>query len=140
MKTEPTLNISDDEITFEFIKSSGPGGQNVNKVASSVRLRFNVFRNKTLSKEVKNRLLNLAGKRISKSGDLTIIARNSRRQDKNREYALERFFALLQQASRTPKPHKKTSIPFSSRLNRLETKKRRSVKKQLRRFPKDQLD
>jgi ribosome-associated protein len=127
--------IPDEEITFEFMRSSGPGGQNVNKVETAVRLRFDLESTRSLSEETKTRLYNIAGKRITKNGQLTIVSRKSRRQEKNRQEALEKFKALVLQASKPPKPYKKTTVPFYSKVSRLETKKRRSLQKRLRRFP-----
>lgn len=124
--------IPPEELTFEFIRASGPGGQNVNKVSSAVRLRFNVKNSRALPPEVKNRLFHIAGNRINKEGVLTIVARNTRTQKKNRQAALDRFAALLRMAEKKPKPHRKTSIPQSSRRRRLELKKQRSRQKALR--------
>lgn len=131
----PDCVIPDEEIKFEFMRSSGPGGQNVNKVETAVRLRFDVKSTQALSDETKSRLYKIAGKRITKSGELTIVARKSRRQDKNRQDAVEKFKIMVLQALTPPKPYKKTAVPVYSKVSRLETKKRRSWQKQLRRFP-----
>lgn len=127
--------IPDDEIIYEFMRSSGPGGQNVNKVESAVRLKFDLKSNKSLPVDVKTRLFNIAGNRITKAGVLTIVARRSRRQDKNRKDALKRLRELIEQAAKKPKPFKKTAVPLRSKLDRLNSKKHRSQQKQLRRTP-----
>ena len=130
-----TLLVTDDEISFEFIKSSGPGGQNVNKVATAVRLRFDIDNAKLLPEDIKTRLKKIAGKRISKEGVLSLTARKHRRQDRNRKETLEKLEALIQQASIKPKPFKKSKVSFASKMRRLESKRRLSVKKQLRKLP-----
>lgn len=130
-----TLLVGDDEISFEFIKSSGPGGQNVNKVATAVRLRFDINNSSYLPDDTKARLKKIAGKRINKEGILSLIARKHRRQERNRKEVLEKLEALIQQASIKPKPFKKSKVSFASKVRRLESKRRLSVKKQLRNLP-----
>ncbi len=137
MQIPTNCTIPNDEITYEFMRSNGPGGQNVNKVESAVRLKFDLKSNSTLPEDVKTRLFNIAANRITKAGVLTIVSRRSRRQDKNRKDALKRLKELIEQASRKPKPFKKTAVPLRSKLDRLNSKKRRSQQKQLRRFPLD---
>ncbi len=132
--------ISKHEISYEFIKSSGPGGQNVNKVATAVRLKYNVKESSQLPAVVKSRLFKIAGKRINKEGILILTARKHRRQEKNRQEVVEKLKSLIIQASQKPKQHKKTKIPFATKLRRLETKKRRSVQKQIRRSSSNQCD
>ncbi len=129
--------IDEGEIKFEFIRASGPGGQNVNKVASAVQLRFDVKNSRSLSDDTRRRLIRQAGKKINTDGILIITAKNYRRQDQNRKEALNRLIVLISKAAEKPKPHKKTRIPPSSRLKRLETKKRRSSVKNLRRSLKN---
>ena len=131
----PSCSIPDEDISFEFTHASGPGGQNVNKVATAVRLKFDLNNCQALSDPAKSRLYKLAGKRISKAGILSITSRRFRRQDKNRQEALNKFVDLLQTALRPQKSYIKTSVPLRSRLNRLDEKKHRSRKKQLRRPP-----
>lgn len=130
-------SISDQEISFDFIKSTGPGGQNVNKVATAVRLRFDLLNNHTIPSSVKSRLYKIAQKRISKEGVLTITARKHRRQEKNRQEALDKLKELLIQSSRKPKTRKKTNIPKASKQQRLQVKKHRGRLKQLRRAATD---
>lgn len=127
--------VKEQEIRFEFMKSSGPGGQNVNKVSTAVRLRYDVKNASLLPDDLKSRLYKIAGKRISKEGVLVLTSRKHRRQEKNRQEALAKLEDLLLQASQKPKPHKKSIISHASKMRRLKLKKRRSVQKQIRRLP-----
>lgn len=120
------------EISFDFIRSSGPGGQNVNKVATAVQLRFNVRTSQSLTAEVRDRLIALAGRRITQSGELIIEARRFRSQQQNREDALDRLYQLVEKASVRPKSRRDTRPTRASKQRRLETKKRRSESKRLR--------
>ncbi len=135
IKISNSIEIPPEELSFHFMRAGGPGGQNVNKVSSAVRLKFDVGKSKSLPTEVKKRLYRIAGNRINKDGVLTIVARNTRTQKKNRQAALDRFVSLLHTAARKPKPHLKTSIPMRSRMKRLESKKQRSQLKSLRHSP-----
>jgi ribosome-associated protein len=123
-----TESISLDECELEerFILSSGPGGQNVNKVASAVQLRFDVAGSPSLPDEVKRRLLRLAGKRASKDGVLVLTARGERSQERNREDALARLIALIRRAAEIPKPRRATRPTRASVRRRLEAKSLRS--------------
>ncbi len=127
-----TDSISLDEREFEerFILSSGPGGQNVNKVASAVQLRFDVAGSPSLPGEVKQRLLRLAGKRASKDGVLILTARGERSQERNREDARARLIALIRRAAETPKPRRATRPTRASVERRLQAK---SVRKRTKR-------
>ena len=121
-----------DEIRFEFYRSSGPGGQNVNKVATAVRLRFDVGRSKSLSQDVKERLVEIAGKKITRKGILVIEASRFRTQDRNRQDALERLRRLVARALRKPRRRKPTAPTGAARERRLIEKRRRGATKQAR--------
>jgi len=132
------ISIDDDEIHLEFIRASGPGGQNVNKVATAVQLRFDIRHSPSLSGDVRERLIRLGGKRVSDDGVLVITARRHRTQRANREDAIERLVALIRRAAQTPRPRKATRPPPASRERRLEDKKHRAKIKGSRRTPDDE--
>jgi ribosome-associated protein len=117
------------ELTFEFSRASGPGGQNVNKVSTAVRLRFDVGRSRSLPEDVKERLVRLAGNRVTRGGVLVIEARRFRTQDRNRQDALERLRHLLARAGRRPKRRKPTKPTPGSTGRRLEHKRLRGATK-----------
>jgi ribosome-associated protein len=127
------IEIDENELEWEFIRASGPGGQNVNKVSTAVRLRWRVVGSDALPGEVRDRLIRLAGKRIGEDGFLTIHARTGRTQESNRREAIERLVELVQRACEKPKPRKATKPTAASQKRRLEAKKRRSRTKDLRR-------
>ena len=131
-KDPPRLKIRPGEVRFHFIRSSGPGGQNVNKVATAVQLRFDVCNSASLTPEIKDRLMRMAGNRLTQNGEIVIEARRFRSQQMNREDALERLARLLERACVPPKPRHRTKPSRAARLGRLETKRRRSKTKQLR--------
>jgi len=124
--------IQPGEIRFDFVRSSGPGGQNVNKVATAAQLRFDVRSSHSLTTEVKDRLMRLAGNRLTQEGEIVIEASRYRSQQLNRKDALERLARLVEKASVPPKPRHKTKPTVAAKLRRLETKRRRSAAKQLR--------
>jgi len=128
----PALAIDENEIQLEYIRSSGPGGQNVNKVATAVQLRFDAVHSPSLPEAVRSRLLSQAGGRINKEGILIIDARRFRTQIANRQDAVGRLVELLRKAAVEPPIHKKTRPTFSSRIQRLETKHHRAATKQSR--------
>ena len=128
----PSLSIDEREATFEFVRASGPGGQNVNKVATAVQLRFDVARSPSLSEAVKTRLIRLAGKRATNEGILVIEAKKHRSQEQNRSEALERFAALVRKACEKPRPRRKTKPTVASKERRLTKKKKRGEIKKLR--------
>jgi ribosome-associated protein len=127
-----TIAIDEREIAESFIRSSGPGGQNVNKLATAVQLRFDVRHSRFLPDEVRARLEKLAGRRITRDGVLVITAERHRTQDRNRQDARERLVALIRQAAIRPKPRRATKPTAGSRERRIKAKKRRSGIKRLR--------
>ena len=127
-----TISIDEAELEESFVRSSGPGGQNVNKLSTAVQLRFDVRRSPSLPNDVAVRLMRLAGKRLTKDGVLVLIAQNHRTQERNRAEALERLIALIQEAAVAPIPRRPTKPPRSSKRERLESKKRRSGIKRMR--------
>ncbi len=131
------LQIDEREIQIEFIRTSGPGGQNVNKVASGVQLRFDVIRSQTLPPEVKERLVRLAGSRVTDQGVLIIDARAYRTQEQNRADAVRRLVALVAKAAVAPKERKKV-VP--SGAGRAREKQHRSKIKEMRRYQPDELE
>lgn len=127
------IGISEKEIHEGFVKASGPGGQNVNKVATAVKLRFDVANSPSLSPDVQKRLIRLAGRRMSENGMLVIDARRFRTQIENRRDALNRLVALIQLAAERPRPRRETRPSLASKSRRLEYKRRRAATKRMRR-------
>lgn len=127
-----STQINESEITFDYIRAAGPGGQNVNKVATAAQLRFDVWNNSSLPVDVKSRLVKLAGRRITSEGILIIEARRFRTQEQNRADAIERFVALVQKSLEAPKRRQKTKPTAGSREKRLQSKKKRSNVKRIR--------
>lgn len=126
------IEINENELKFDFIKASGPGGQNVNKVSSAVQLRFNINDSENLSGKEKELLLKNAHNRITKDGILIIEAKRYRTQDKNKQDAIERFVEIIKKALKVKKKRRKTKIPNSATEKRIERKKRKSNLKLLR--------
>ena len=128
-----TIAIEESELQEEFVRASGPGGQNVNKVATAVQLRFDVANSPSLSEDVRYRLMRLAGSRLTEEGVLIINARRFRSQDRNRQDAIERLVELIRKAVEVPKVRRATRPSWASKARRLESKSRQSEKKRLRR-------
>ena len=126
------ISIDEAELEENFVRSSGPGGQNVNKLSTAVQLRFDVRHSRSLPNDVALRLMRLAGKRLTKDGVLVLIAQSHRTQERNRADAQERLVALIREAAVRPVPRRATKPPKASKQKRLEGKKRRSVVKQHR--------
>jgi len=133
LQITPTFAVDESELEERFVRASGPGGQNVNKVATAVQLRFDVDRSPSLSGEIRARLRALAGSRITSEGVLVIDARTHRTQAANREDARARLVELLRQASVRPKRRRKTRPSAASEERRLTSKRSRSATKRGRR-------
>jgi ribosome-associated protein len=127
-----TVAINDDEIQIDFIRASGPGGQNVNKVSSAAQLRFDIRSSPSLTPEVKARLEQIAGSRVTEQGILIIEAKRYRTQEQNRLDAVQRLAALVQKALEKPKFRHKTRPTLASKQKRLQAKRQHSEKKRLR--------
>lgn len=129
LEITPDIVIGDDELEWKFIRASGPGGQNVNKVSSAVQLRFLLPFNTSLPVAVRNRLRAIGGHKLNDDGTILISARSERSQEQNRRNALQRLAAMINAAMVEPKVRKKTRPTKASKERRIETKKRRSSTK-----------
>ncbi|HEX3429407.1 MAG TPA: alternative ribosome rescue aminoacyl-tRNA hydrolase ArfB [Rhizomicrobium sp.] len=134
----PALSIDDSELDESFILASGPGGQNVNKVASAVQLRFDAARSPSLPESVRAKLLRLAGRKRTNAGEIVILARRSRSQEQNRAEARDRLVALLREAATPDIPRRRTRPPRASRKARLDAKRAQSARKRLRARPSEE--
>jgi ribosome-associated protein len=132
IRITPSISIDESEIAETFIRASGPGGQNVNKVESAVQLRFDVRRSPNLPPDVVERLIKLAGRRMTSDGVLVITAQQYRTQDRNRADGMARLIDLIQKASIRPTIRRATRPTLASKKRRLEAKKNRSGVKALR--------
>jgi ribosome-associated protein len=132
LRVTPTIAIDEREIEERFVRASGPGGQNVNKLSTAVQLRFDVRRSPSLPDAVRARLEPLAGRRLTNDGVLVITAQRFRTQERNRQDALDRLIALIRQAAVAPKPRRPTKPTRAARERRLAGKKRRASIKGMR--------
>lgn len=132
IEVSPRIRIPEEEIVLAFVRASGPGGQNVNKVSSAVQLRFDVAASPSLPEAVKARLAGLAGRRLTREGVLVIQAQRFRTQERNREDAIERLVELIRAALKVDPPRRPTLPTLGSKTRRLESKARRGAVKSLR--------
>jgi len=140
IQVTPTIAIEESEVHEEFIRASGPGGQNVNKVATAVQLRFNVANSPSLPDAVRRRLIALARNRINDEGVLIVEAQRFRTQAANRQDAIDRLVELIREAAEEPRVRRKTRPTLGSKKRRLETKTRRAATKRLRGPMQGQID
>ena len=131
IKITDHISIDESDFQLEFVRGSGPGGQNINKVSSAVQLRFDTYSH-SLPEEVRLRLSRLSKKQINQEGMLIIEASRFRSQEQNRGDAIRRLIALLRRAAEKPKSRRKTQAPLEARMRRLQTKRQLGEKKRLR--------
>ncbi|NKB44891.1 MAG: aminoacyl-tRNA hydrolase [Alphaproteobacteria bacterium] len=131
------ITLDPEELEFSFVRASGPGGQNVNKVSSAVQLRFNAATSQSLPPHIRTRIIALAGRRANRHGVIVIEAKRFRHQTRNREDAIERLVALIVEATKIYRPRRASKPPKTSVKKRLNEKKHRGTVKQLRRGPGD---
>lgn len=133
----PGLAIDERELAESFVLATGPGGQNVNKVASAVQLRFDAGNSPSLTAGMRARLAAIAGRKLTKSGELILVGRRFRSQEQNRADVRARLVAILREAAKPPRPRRKTKLPSASRRKRLDDKSTRGKLKRLRAIPRD---
>jgi ribosome-associated protein len=133
-----SIQLDESEIQESFIAASGPGGQNVNKVATAVQLRFDLANSPSMSDDVKMRLARIAGRRLTNDGVIVLVAQKFRSQERNRQDALERLIQMIQEAAVPPIPRRPTKPTLGSKKRRLESKTRRGAVKQLRSGPTEE--
>lgn len=133
IRVNAQINLDEREIEEDFVRASGPGGQNVNKLSTAVQLRFNVRESPSLPADIRARLERLAGSRLTRDGVLVIIAQRHRTQARNRQDAVERLIELIRKAAVAPRPRRATKPSRASRERRIESKKRHASLKRLRR-------
>lgn len=135
LKITSALSLDDKELTYDYIRSSGPGGQNVNKVSSAVQLRYNLMNSTTLPPGTKERVIKLAGSRLTQTGEVVIEAKRYRTQEQNRLDAEQRLVDLIQKALVPPKKRRPTRPGAAAITRRIQSKKRHGEIKRLRRTP-----
>lgn len=140
IKVTETITIDEKELHEDFVRASGPGGQHVNKVSTAVQLRFDAAHSSALPTDVRDRLIVLAGRRITEEGVIVIEAQRFRSQERNRQDARERLVRLIRKAAERPKPRRKTQPTAASKTRRLEHKRRRGHIKRIRRTPSEAWD
>jgi ribosome-associated protein len=133
LQINPSLTIDEKEIVYVFIRASGPGGQNVNKVATAVQLRFDVRKSPSLTEEIKEQLLHAAGKKATHDGVIVIEAKRHRTQEQNRQDATTRLTVLIRKAVERPKSRRATRPSPAAKARRVESKKKRGAIKRTRR-------
>lgn len=126
IEVTPSLSIDEDELAFKAARASGPGGQHVNKTSTAIELRFDVRNSPSLPAEVKERLIKLAGGRMTQDGVLVLFAQGFRSQEMNRQDVIGRLVELVRRATEKPKPRKATKPTYASKLRRLEGKAKRA--------------
>jgi ribosome-associated protein len=130
----PAITIDENELHFDFVRSAGPGGQNVNKVSTAAQLRFDVVSSPSLPDDVKQRLIKLAGSRMTAEGTLLIEAKRFRTQEKNKLDATQRLIELVQQSAVQPKVRRKTKPSVTASAARVSSKKKRGMTKKIRQY------
>lgn len=136
IRVTPRISLEESELQEEFLRASGAGGQNIQKVETAVQLRFDIARSPSLPEPVRERLLRLGGRRVTKEGVLVITAQRHRTQERNREDARERLLALIREAATPPPPPRRPTRPtLGSKVRRLEGKAKRGDVKRLRGRP-----
>lgn len=132
IRVTPRISLDENEITLDFVRSSGPGGQNVNKVATAVELRFDAANSPSLTPDIRSRLIKIAGNKVTNEGILIIEARRYRTQEKNRGDAIGRLTELIRKAAVEPRKRRKTRPTAQSKAERMKRKKHRGQLKKLR--------
>jgi len=138
IRVTPSISLRDEEVVEEFVRAPGPGGQNVNKVSTCVQLRFDAAGSPSLPEEVRERLLALAGARLTSSGEILITARRFRSRERNRQDAVGRLVALIREAALVPRKRVATAPTAASRERRISEKKRRGALKGRRGAPEEE--